>query len=58
MTFALSYLWAMLNVLQLAVHLPVFSLQFPGLAALLFNILFSIANFELIVIEDQVSDIF
>ena len=26
MTFALNYLWGMINAMQMAVHLPVFSL--------------------------------
>ena len=35
-TFALNYLWGMINAVQLAVHLPVFSIQFPGIAALFY----------------------
>ena len=57
-TFALNYLWGMINAVQLAVHLPVFSIQFPGIAALFYQAIFKVATFEFINIEDQVQDIF
>ena len=42
----------------MAVHLPVFALQFPGLAAILYNELFTIAKFEIFDIGDYVEEIF
>ena len=58
MTFGLNFLWGMINALQMAVHLPVFSIQFPGLASVLYSSLFEVATFEFIDIKDEVNDIF
>ena len=40
LSMSLSLLWGMINVAQLMVHLPIFSLTFPGLASLLFSHVF------------------
>ena len=58
MTFALNYLWGMINAMQMAVHLPVFSLQFPGLSQVLYSALFEVAAFEFLDIKDEVADVF
>ena len=58
MSFGLVYLWGFINNLQLLVHLPILSLQFPGIAAMLYEQLFEIATFELLEIEDLVQTTF
>ena len=47
MYFALQFLWNMINALQLAVWLPIFQMQFPGLAALVYNMILQVVTFDL-----------
>lgn len=58
MHITLQYLWGMVNALQLAVYLPVFSLQFPGLASLVYSILLEIVTFNFDQFEDELIDFF
>ena len=52
--FALSFLWTLLHALVLIVHLPLFSVQFPGYAFMLYEQLIAIARFDLIETEETV----
>ena len=45
---SLQFLWGMVNTLQLIVHIPLFSLNFPMNVNLLFQIMFDITNFSFI----------
>lgn len=45
---SLNMLWAILNSLQLIIHLPLFSFQFPSNAYSFFSQVISIATFDLI----------
>ena len=48
MNFSLHWLWVLLHMLQLIIHLPVFSVNFPALAALFYDQLVTIATFDFI----------
>ena len=48
MGLSLSLLWSLLHAVQLIVHLPLFSVQFPGNAFLLYESLIAIARMDLI----------
>ena len=58
MKFSLSHLWSMINALQLAVNLPLFKFQFPGLANALYRTLFNLTSFNVVSIEEQVEDFY
>lgn len=45
---SLSQLWSMLNGLQLAVHLPLFNLNFPANANFFIEFVIQVATFDLI----------
>ena len=45
---ALNLMWNMLNELQLIIHLPMFSVVFPGNTMLLYSVIARIASFDLI----------
>ena len=48
---ALSLVWSLLNTLQLLIHLPLFSVQFPGFAFIVYEKLINVATFDLISVE-------
>ena len=48
MAASLSQLWSMLNGLQLAVHLPLFNLNFPANANLFIEFIIQVATFDLV----------
>lgn len=48
---ALSLVWSLLNTLQLLIHLPLFSVQFPGFAFIVYEQLINVATFDLISVE-------
>jgi len=49
---SLSFLWGMLNTLQLIVHLPLFSIVFPSNAVTFYSYIIGIASFNIFPIED------
>ena len=51
MGFTLSYLYSMINSIQLSTHLPLFNLTFPANATFFMRFLIEIANFDLLPIE-------
>ena len=48
MAASLSQLWSMLNGLQLAVHLPLFNLNFPANANYFIEFVINVATFDLV----------
>ena len=45
---SLSQLWSMMNGLQLAVHSPLFNLNFPANAGMFIEFIINIATFDLV----------
>ena len=56
MAASLNQLWSMMNGLQLAVHLPLFSSKFPANAGFLLVFLIDIATFDML--PEEVIDFF
>ncbi len=42
----MQFLWGMINVLQLIVHIPLFSLSFPVNVFLIFSMIIDMSNFS------------
>ena len=53
---SLNQLWSMVNGLQLAVHLPLFSSNFPANASFILTLLIDIATFDML--PEEVTDFF
>ena len=51
MGMTLSYIYSMINAIQLSTHLPLFNLTFPANATFFMRFLIDIANFDLLPIE-------
>jgi len=49
---SLSLLWGMVNTLQLIANIPLFNLKFPSNIQFLFSILMTMANLEIIPVDD------
>jgi hypothetical protein len=45
---SMQMLWKMLNVIQLILHFPLFSIAFPSNAYYFFSLLVQLANFKII----------
>ena len=48
MGLGLHWLWVLIHAVQLIIHLPIFSVLFPGLAKLFYEQLITIATFNLV----------
>lgn len=48
MSASLQYLWGMINVMQLIVHMSQFNVQFPSNALFFYNLITSISNFDIV----------
>ena len=51
----LTPLWELLNTLQIMVHIPIFSLQIPGLVFIVYDIIIQIVKFEFYETQDTAS---
>ncbi len=53
---SLNYLWGMINVLQIIVHMPLFTIAFPTSSKMFFSILISVSQFDVLPSEllDQI----
>ena len=49
---SLSQVWGMINNLQLLVHSPLINVQFPANAFMLFDVMISVATFEILPTDD------
>jgi hypothetical protein len=47
-SFSLSYLWGLINALQMIVYLPLFNINFPANMNMFNSILISVATFDII----------
>ena len=54
---AMSFLWGMLNCLQILAHFDLVNISMPANAHLLFKVLVQIATFDLLPAEDAISEI-
>ncbi|CDW88161.1 UNKNOWN [Stylonychia lemnae] len=45
---SLQYLWGMINVLQIIAHLPLYNINFPDNAKLLYSLIISISQFDIL----------
>ena len=48
LSFSLSYLWGMINCLQMIVYMPLFSIVIPANLAMVMDLLITIATFDVI----------
>ena len=56
MSFSLSYLWGMINCLQLIVYLPLYNVVFPANVSLFLGVLINVATFDMIPMIDELND--
>eukprot|EP00347_Sterkiella_histriomuscorum_P011212 403373316 len=58
MSASLQYLWGMINVLQIIVHMPLFSVDFPSNAKALYSLIVSITKFDILPSGQMQSQVF
>ena len=56
MSFSMSYLWGMINCLQMIVYLPLLNLQFPIEPQIFLSVLVKVATFDLVPNIDEIND--
>jgi len=54
-SFSLSYLWGLINALQMIVYLPLFNINFPANINMFNSILISVATFDIIPKIDKIN---
>ncbi|TNV87552.1 hypothetical protein FGO68_gene2096 [Halteria grandinella] len=55
---SLQYLWGMINVMQLIVHMPLMNLVFPANAVLFYNFIIDISNFDILPVDSMENKLF
>lgn len=54
----MTWLWNLLHAFILIVHLPIFSVRFPGYAFVLYEALIYVAKFDLIETGEAIGEMF
>ena len=49
---SLSLLWGLIHAMQIVAHFPLLNIKIPQNALILYNVLFEMANFDIIPTED------
>lgn len=52
MSSSLNMLWGLINTLQLIAHMPMFAINFPANAKLLFLLINQVSTFDILPVED------
>jgi len=56
LSVSLNFVWGMINTLQLAVHLPLFSVLLPASTVTFYSTLMGVANFNVVPVSDIIED--
>ena len=56
MSLSMSFLWSMINCLQMIVYLPLFNITFPAKLNSLMAILINVATFDIVPKIDEINE--
>ena len=49
---SLNQIWSMINNLQIAIHSPLINVQFPGNAFMIYEVMITVATFDILPTDD------
>ena len=55
---SLNQVWGMINNLQIIIHAPLINIQFPGNAFMLYEVMITVATFNILPTDDMFPSVF